>query len=87
MKSETREYRTGADEVVLDITATAPSSSPARATGCCSCSCRTRPPGIAVIETGAGSDDDLLAALGDLLPGRRPLAAPPRVAAATAART
>ena len=25
--------------------------------------------GLAILETGAGSDDDLLAALGDLLPG------------------
>ena len=48
--------------------ATAPTSSRAAATGCCTSSCRTPPPGIAIIETGAGSDDDLLAALGDLLP-------------------
>ena len=38
------------------------------ATACCTCSCRTRRPGIAIIETGAGSDTDLLAALADLLP-------------------
>ena len=38
------------------------------ATGCCTSSSRTPPPGIAILETGAGSDDDLLAALADLLP-------------------
>ena len=38
--------------------------------------------GIAIIETGAGSDDDLLTALEDLLPGRRPVAAPARLARA-----
>ena len=47
---------------------TARTSPPVAATGCCTCSSRTPPPGIAIIETGAGSDDDLLAALADLLP-------------------
>ena len=36
--------------------------------------------GLAVLETGAGSDDDLLAALRELLPAGRPLAAPARIA-------
>ena len=35
---------------------------------CSTCSFRMRPAGIAILETGAGSDDDLLAALDDLLP-------------------
>ena len=43
-------------------------SSPATATACCTCSSHTRPPGSPILETGAGSDDDLLAALDDLLP-------------------
>ncbi len=36
--------------------------------GCCTSGCRTPPPGLAVLETGAGSDQDLLAVLRDLLP-------------------
>ena len=35
--------------------------------------------GIAIIETGAGSDDDLLAALERPAPRRRPVAAPARL--------
>ena len=34
--------------------------------------------GLAILETGAGSDDDLLAALDDAAAGRRPVAAPAR---------
>ena len=50
---------------------TAPSSHASRrraATGCCTSSCRTPPPGVALMELGAGSDADLLAALAELLP-------------------
>ena len=52
------------------------------ATACCTCGCRTRPPGLAIIETGAGSDDDLLAAFEDAAARGRPLAAPARQARA-----
>ncbi len=48
--------------------ATAPSSSEGKATACCTCSYPMRQPGLAVIETGAGSDDDLLSTLRELLP-------------------
>ena len=69
MESEIRTYRTGSDEVVLDLTRDCRGlRGRPRATACCTSSCRTPPPGIAIIETGAGCDDDLLAALGDLLP-------------------
>ena len=37
-------------------------------TACSTCSSRTPRPALAILETGAGSDDDLLAALADLLP-------------------
>lgn len=71
MDSETRSYRTGGREVVLDLTADAAEFVRAAAGGgdgllqvfVPHATC-----GIAVIETGAGSDDDLLAVLGDLLP-------------------
>ena len=65
------QVHTGSRETVEDITGEcAAFASPGRAaaTGCCTSSCRTRPPGIAIIETGSGSDDDLLTALDDLLP-------------------
>ena len=46
MKSETREYRTGDAEVVLDITDDCAGFVAGRGrTGCCSCSCRTPRPG------------------------------------------
>ena len=37
-------------------------------TACCTCGCRTPPPGSRSSRPGAGSDDDLLAALRELLP-------------------
>lgn len=36
--------------------------------GCCTCSSRTPPAGVALIETGSGTEADLLQALDDLLP-------------------
>ncbi len=70
MRSELIEVTTGAAEAVHDLT-------PA-----CAAFCRSAggdgllhvwvphaTAGLAVLETGAGSDDDLLAALRDLLPG------------------
>jgi secondary thiamine-phosphate synthase enzyme len=71
MRSETRSYRTGGRERVLDLTADAAEFVASAADGgdglfqvfVPHATC-----GIAIIETGAGSDDDLLAALGDLLP-------------------
>ena len=68
MESTTRQYRTGDREVVLDLTRDCAEFVSDAATGCCPCSCPHATAGIAIIETGAGSDDDLLSALGDLLP-------------------
>lgn len=66
MRSQTREYRTGGDEVVLDITSDCERF--VEGDGLLHVFVPHATAGIAIIETGAGSDDDLLAALRDLLP-------------------
>lgn len=68
MHSETRTYRTGGEEVVLDLTRDASDVVAGRGDGLLHVFVPHATAGIAIIETGAGSDDDLLAALGDLLP-------------------
>ncbi|MDF1606315.1 secondary thiamine-phosphate synthase enzyme YjbQ [Nocardioides sp. YIM 152315] len=68
MDSETRSYRTGRDEVVLDLTDDCRAFVAGRGDGLLNVFVPHATAGIAIIETGAGSDDDLLAALGDLLP-------------------
>ena len=68
MDSETRTYRTGGDEVVLDLTRDAASYVEGRGDGLLHVFVPHATAGIAIIETGSGSDDDLLSALEDLLP-------------------
>lgn len=68
MRSETRDYRTGADEVILDITGDCAQFVKDEGDGLLQVFVPHATLGIAIIETGAGSDDDLLAALGYLLP-------------------
>ncbi|MCA1982659.1 MAG: secondary thiamine-phosphate synthase enzyme YjbQ [Nocardioides sp.] len=68
MDSEVRSYRTGAREVVLDITADVEEYVAGRGDGLLQVFVPHATAGIAILETGAGSDDDLLAALEDLLP-------------------
>ena len=68
MDSETRTYRTGSRDVVLDITSDCEELVAGRGDGLLQVFVPHATAGIAIIETGAGSDDDLLAALGDLLP-------------------
>src|SRR5919107_4856802 len=68
MDSETRTYRTGGEEVVLDLTADAAEFVAGRGDGLLHVFVPHATAGLAIIETGAGSDDDLLSALGDLLP-------------------
>jgi secondary thiamine-phosphate synthase enzyme len=68
MRSETRSYRTGSDEVVLDLTRDAADFVSGQGDGLLQVFVPHATAGIAVIETGAGSDDDLLSALADLLP-------------------
>ncbi len=68
MDSETRSYRTGDREVVLDLTADVQGFVAGRGDGLAHVFVPHATAGIAILETGAGSDDDLLAALRDLLP-------------------
>ncbi len=68
MRSESRTYATGDREVVRDIT----DDCAAYVDGCGDGLLHVFVPhataGLAILETGAGSDDDLLAAMADLLP-------------------
>ena len=68
MDSETRSYRTGDRETVLDLTEDCRGFVAGRGDGLLHVFVPHATAGIAIIETGAGSDDDLLAALADLLP-------------------
>jgi len=68
METQTRSYRTGSAEAVLDLTRDAEAYVAAKGDGLLHVFVPHATAGIAIIETGAGSDDDLLAALGDLLP-------------------
>jgi len=66
--TETRNYRTGDREVVLDLTRDCAAYVEGRGDGLLNFFVPHATAGLAIIETGAGSDDDLLKALGDLLP-------------------
>lgn len=68
MHSEIRSYRTGGEEVVLDITADAETFVDGRGDGLLHAFVPHATAGLAILETGAGSDEDLLAALRELLP-------------------
>ncbi|USQ77046.1 secondary thiamine-phosphate synthase enzyme YjbQ [Ornithinimicrobium cryptoxanthini] len=68
MDSEVRTYRTGGEEVVLDLTRDADRFVESRGDGLLHVFVPHATAGLAIIETGAGSDDDLLAVLADLLP-------------------
>ncbi|GAA2153395.1 secondary thiamine-phosphate synthase enzyme YjbQ [Nocardioides koreensis] len=68
MDSEMRTYRTGGQETVRDLTRDCSDFVDGRGDGLLHVFVPHATAGIAIIETGAGSDEDLLAALGDLLP-------------------
>ena len=68
MRSETFSVRTGSREVVLDITPQCASFVARETDGLLHVFVPHATAGVALLETGAGSDDDLLAALRDLLP-------------------
>jgi secondary thiamine-phosphate synthase enzyme len=68
MQSMSREFRTGGSDVVLDITAACAEFVQARGDGLLHVFVPHATAGLAILETGAGSEDDLLSALADLLP-------------------
>jgi secondary thiamine-phosphate synthase enzyme len=68
MDTEIRTYRTGSEETVLNLTQDADAYVAGRGDGLLHVFVPHATAGIAIIETGAGSDDDLLMALADLLP-------------------
>lgn len=68
MHSETRSYHTGDREMVLDLTRDCAEVASGRGDGLLHVFVPHATAGIAILETGAGSDDDLLAALAELLP-------------------
>jgi secondary thiamine-phosphate synthase enzyme len=68
MKSDLIDVRTGPEEAVVDVTAACERYVHRLGDGLLHLFVPHATAGIAVLETGAGSDDDLLAALRDLLP-------------------
>ncbi len=68
MRSETRSYRTGDQDVVLDVTSDCAAFVSDEGDGLLHLFVPHATAGIAILETGAGSDHDLLAVLKDLLP-------------------
>jgi len=68
MRTETRDFRTGGDDVVLDISRDCEDFVAGQGDGLLNVFVPHATAGVAILETGAGSDDDLLAALADLLP-------------------
>ena len=68
MQSQTFHVRTGSAETVLDLTRQCADFVAASGDGLLHVFVPHATAGIAILETGAGSDDDLLAALADLLP-------------------
>jgi len=68
VRSETKSYRTGDQEAVLDVTSDCAAFVTGAGDGLLHLFVPHATAGIAILETGAGSDDDLLAALQDLLP-------------------
>jgi secondary thiamine-phosphate synthase enzyme len=66
--SDIRHYRTGSEEVVLDITPDCESYVAGRGDGLLQVFVPHATAGLAILETGAGSDGDLLSVLADLLP-------------------
>ena len=68
MLSEIRGYRTGSSDVVVDLTRDCADFVRPQADGLLHLFVPHATAGLAILETGAGSDDDLLSALDDLLP-------------------
>jgi len=66
--SETRSYRTGGRDSVWDLTSDCRDFVKSRGDGLLHVFVPHATAGVAIIETGSGSEEDLLAALADLLP-------------------
>jgi secondary thiamine-phosphate synthase enzyme len=69
MLTEIRTYRTGDADVVLDITDDCSRFARGKGDGLLHVFVPHATAGLAIVETGSGSDEDLLAALRQLLPG------------------
>ncbi len=78
VRTEMLTIRTGGRPVVRDITGECAEFVAGERDGLLHVFVPHATAGLAIIETGAGSDDDLLAALDELLPADGPLAAPAR---------
>lgn len=68
METTHLQVRTGGQDVVLDLTSACSDFVRDRGDGMLHVFVPHATAGLAIVETGAGSDDDLLAALADLLP-------------------
>lgn len=68
MDTTTRQYSTGDQDVVLDLTRDCSDFIRGKGDGLLQLFVPHATAGIAIIETGSGSDEDLLSALEDLLP-------------------
>ena len=68
MDTTTQQYRTGDQDVVLDLTHDCADFVRGKGDGLLQLFVPHATAGIAIIETGSGSDEDLLSALEDLLP-------------------
>jgi secondary thiamine-phosphate synthase enzyme len=68
MRSEVHTYRTGSSDAVLDLTRDCREFVNGSGDGLLHLFVPHATAGLAIIETGSGSDGDLLAALGELLP-------------------
>lgn len=68
MRSEVHTYRTGTADLVLDLTRDCARFVAEQGDGLLHLFVPHATAGLAILETGAGSDDDLISALGDLLP-------------------
>ncbi|HEV7192576.1 MAG TPA: secondary thiamine-phosphate synthase enzyme YjbQ [Jatrophihabitantaceae bacterium] len=72
MDTETHTVRTGGRPTVHDLSRTCASFVADRGDGLLNVFVPHATAGVAILETGAGSDDDLLAVLEELLPRERP---------------
>ncbi|MGZ4599541.1 MAG: YjbQ family protein [Oryzihumus sp.] len=68
MRTETRTYRTGRDDVVLDLTDDCTRFAADLGDGLLHVFVPHATAGLAILEVGVGSDEDLLATLRELLP-------------------